>query len=98
MEIIKNQENEKLTLILEGRLDTNAAPQLEKEIDASTSGIKELVLDMEKLEYISSAGLRVLLGTQKKMSGRGSLVIKNANADIKEIFEITGFAGILKIE
>lgn len=98
MEIIKNKENEKLTISLEGRLDTTTAPQLEEEIASSTEGVKELVLDMEKLEYISSAGLRVLLGTQKKMSSKGTLVIKNANAGIKEVFELTGFSAILTIE
>ena len=96
MEIVKNSENDVLTLNVIGRLDTTTAPQLEAEIvDAAAD---KLVLDFEKLEYISSAGLRVLLGAQKQMSAKGGMVVKNVIPEIMEIFEMTGFIDILTIE
>ena len=98
MEIIKTSDASKLTLALTGRLDTTTAPSLEAELAASLDGVTELVFDFEKLEYISSAGLRVLLAAQKIMNRQGDMVIRNANADIKEVFDITGFADILTIE
>ena len=98
MEIIKNAGDGSLVLNLIGRLDTTTAPQLEEVIKADLGGVSSLTLDFEKLEYISSAGLRVLLAAQKTMNKQGDMVIKNANADIKEVFEITGFADILTIE
>ncbi|MDO5441040.1 MAG: STAS domain-containing protein [Bacillota bacterium] len=97
MTINKNLEADKLTVAVEGRLDTSTAPELEKEL-ADLSGIKELVLDFEKLEYVSSAGLRVLLASQKIMNGQGKMLIKHVNETIMEVFEITGFADILTIE
>ena len=98
MEIIKNVNGAELALALIGRLDTTTAPQLEEEIKNGLDGITSLLLDFEKLDYISSAGLRVLLAAQKVMNKQGTMVIKNANADIKEVFEITGFSDILTIE
>ena len=98
MEIKKNQNGTVLTLSLVGRLDTVTAPDLEAALAESLDGIEQLVLDLAELEYISSAGLRVLLASQKKMSGKGGMVVKNPNADVSEVFEITGFADILTIE
>lgn len=86
-----------LNAALEGRLDTTTAPALEAFLKDHLSGITELILDFAKLEYISSAGLRVLLSAQKVMSKQGSMVIENVNADITEIFEITGFCDILTL-
>lgn len=86
-----------LNVALEGRLDTTTASQLETFLKDHIAGKQELSLDFAKLEYISSAGLRVLLGAQKSMSSQGKMTICNVNADIAEIFEITGFADILTI-
>lgn len=98
MEIIKNLEGSKLTVALEGRLDTSTAPNLEEELGKSIADVEELVLDFNKLEYISSAGLRVLLATQKTMSKQGSLTLTGVNDEVMEVFEITGFVDILTIE
>lgn len=98
MTINKQQEGTKLIVALEGRLDTTTAPQLETEFKRSIADITELVLDFAKLEYLSSAGLRVLLSAQKVMNKQGSMVIKNVNETIAEVFEITGFSEILTIE
>ena len=98
MEIIKTAVEHQLSLALEGRLDTTTAPQLEAELKASLEGVTELILDFEKLEYVSSAGLRVLLGAQKTMNKQGSMKICHVNSDIMEVFEITGFSDILTIE
>ena len=98
MNIMKNKDGSKLTLVLEGRLDTTTAPQLEAELKASLDGITELNLDFEKLEYLSSAGLRVLLAAQKVMNRQGSMVIRHVNETIQEVFEVTGFIDILTIE
>ena len=96
---IKKESNEtELTVALEGRLDTTTAPEFENEIKESLSDVTELVLDLSNLEYISSAGLRVLLSTQKKMNTQGSMVVRNAREEVKEIFEVTGFADILTLE
>ena len=97
MTITKTAENGTLRIALEGRLDTNTAPQLEAELKASLSGITELELDFSGLEYISSAGLRVLLAAQKTMSRQGKMTIRNVNETIMEVFEITGFVEILTI-
>ncbi|MBR0035817.1 MAG: STAS domain-containing protein [Synergistaceae bacterium] len=96
--ITKETSADALTLALEGRLDTTTAPQLETELNASMPGVKALVFDMSKLAYISSAGLRVLLKAQKTMNKQGTMTIKNAGAEILEIFEVTGFDEILNIE
>lgn len=99
MTITQKTENELLTMELDGRLDTNTAPALEQEINNSvTSEIKKLVLDFKKLQYISSAGLRVLLAAQKKMNKQGCMIIKNANEMIMDVFHVTGFIDILTVE
>lgn len=98
MTITKTAEGTKLTLALEGSLDTNTAPQLEETIANSIDGVTEMVLDLAKTEYLSSAGLRVILATQKQMSKVGSLTITNVNETIMEVFEVTGFTDILTIQ
>ena len=98
MEITKVQNGTSLEIQLSGRLDTTTSPALEAEIKSSLEGITDLTFDFTKLDYISSAGLRVLLSAQKSMSKQGTMVIKNVCSDIMEVFEITGFADILSIE
>ena len=98
MNIIKNQNGGSLTIALEGRLDTTTAPELEQEIKSSLGGVTELIMDFAKLDYISSAGLRVLLSAQKKMTRQGSMKVIHANEMVMEVFEVTGFADILNIE
>ena len=87
-----------LTVALSGRLDTNTAPELEAAMKTALEGVEELTFDFEKLDYISSAGLRVLLAAQKTMNRQGSMKVKNANETIMEIFEVTELADILTIE
>ena len=96
IEIIKNAEE--TTLAVAGRLDTTTAPALDKTINEDIVGTKALILDFGGLEYISSAGLRVLLSAQKKMQKIGSMKVKNVCEEIMEVFEMTGFADILSIE
>ena len=98
MIIEKNQNGTTLKITLSGRLDTTTAPQLEAEFKASIAGVEKLELDFAALEYLSSAGLRVLLAAQKVMNKQGEMVIKNVNETIREIFEVTGFVDILTIE
>ena len=98
MTIEKYAENEKLTLKISGRLDTTTAPDLEKEIGDSLEGVEELIMDMEGLEYISSAGLRVILKAQKQMNTQGSMKLVNVNDSVLEVIDITGFIDILTIE
>ena len=98
MTITKNKEGQKLTLALNGRLDTVTSPQLDAVLKEDLAGTTELVLDFAELAYISSAGLRVLLAAQKAMNGKGTMVIRNVCADIMEVFEITGFSDILTVE
>ena len=98
MTIEKKQNGTELTITLAGRLDTTTAPQLEAEFKQSVNGIEKLVLDFTALEYLSSAGLRVLLAAQKVMNKQGEMIIKNVNDTITEIFEVTGFIDILTIE
>lgn len=98
MNVVKTPEGEKLTVKIEGRLDTTTAPELENELKASYEGITELILDVSAMEYISSAGLRVLLSAQKKMAKQGSMTVRNVRPDIMEIFDVTGFVDILNIE
>jgi anti-sigma B factor antagonist len=93
----KTIQNGKAAFALEGRLDTVTAPELEKELKASLEGLTELTLDFGKLEYISSAGLRVLLSAQKAMNKQGEMKLMNVNETIMEIFEVTGFSDILTI-
>lgn len=98
MTIEKLIEGTKLTITLLGRLDTTTAPKLETELKQSISGVEELVLDFAQLEYLSSAGLRVLLSAQKVMNRQGSMVVRNVNETVMEIFEVTGFVDILTIQ
>ena len=97
MQIKKELENNVLVLALEGRLDTVTAPELEREV-SDLRGVTDLVFDMKNLEYISSAGLRVILKSQKTMNTQGSMKLKNVGDSIMEVFEITGFSDILTIE
>ena len=97
LNIAKTIENETGKLVLEGRLDTVSAPELEQVIKETLPGLTELTLDFEKLDYISSAGLRVLLSAQKVMNKQGSMTVTNVNETILEIFEVTGFTDILTI-
>lgn len=91
------KENSKLKISISGRLDTNTSPQLEKEINEIAEGINDLELDMSGLEYVSSAGLRVILAAQKKMNKIGSMKVTGVCDSVMEVFEITGFADILNI-
>lgn len=96
---IRQEVNEEsAVLCLEGRVDTITAPELETAIQEIIEGITDMVIDLAEMDYISSAGLRVLLSAQKKMSKQGSLVIRNVRPEVMEIFEITGFTDILTIE
>ena len=96
IEIIRNAEE--ATIEVAGRLDTTTAPSLDKAINEDIKEVKELTLDLKGLEYISSAGLRVLLSAQKKMQKIGSMKVKNVCEEVMEVFEMTGFADILVIE
>lgn len=98
MKMTKTQNGGSLTIALQGRLDTTTAPELEKELLSSLDGATELTLDFSALEYISSAGLRVLLSAHKAMRGKGGMKVTHANEIVKEVFEVTGFADILTIE
>ncbi len=98
MNIEQKREGAALALALEGRLDTMTAPQLEATLKEALPGVEALTFDLEKLDYISSAGLRVLLSAQKTMNRQGTMKVKNANEMILEIFEVTGFSDILTIE
>lgn len=98
MEIIKTLNNGELVLKVIGELNTTSYQQLEEIISNSLNGVKTLIFDFEKLEYISSAGLRVLLMSKKIMDKQGKMIVKNANKSVMDIFEITGFANILDFE
>ncbi|MBQ2062611.1 MAG: STAS domain-containing protein [Oscillospiraceae bacterium] len=98
MNIIKNQNETTLHIALEGRLDTTTAPVLEKELQDSLDGVTSLVLDLDRLDYISSAGLRVLLSAQKTMIKAGEMKVVHVNETIMEILDVTGFTDILTIE
>lgn len=98
LNIMKVESGEKLTLNLEGRLDTVTAPHLEAELAASLNGITELELDFDGLEYLSSAGLRVLFAAQKQMDRQGKMTVKNVNNILLEVFNVTGFTDILTIK
>lgn len=100
MDIEKRKNGNEITILPTGRLDTNTAPQLEAEINASLDGTKMLILDFAGLEYLSSAGLRVLLSAHKAFlkRGDGKLIICHVNEIIHEVFEVTGFLDILNIE
>ena len=97
--IIEMKRNaQELVMAVKGRLDTITAPALEKEINEKIQDIETLILDFSGLEYVSSAGLRVLLSTQKKMQKRDAMKVINVGAEIMDVFEMTGFADILTIE
>ena len=98
MTIEKNFSGAALTITLSGRLDTTTAPKLEAELKESLQGVESLVLDFTALDYLSSAGLRVLLAAQKVMNKQGEMVVRNVNETIMEIFDVTGFSDILTIE
>ena len=98
MKITKNLNEANLEIALEGRLDTTTAPELEHELKGSMDSAETLTLDFSKLEYISSAGLRVLLSAHKAMSPKGGMKVTNVNEIVKEVFDITGFSDILTIE
>ena len=98
MTITKEKNESKLTVAIEGRLDTTTAPELEQELKDSLGGVTELTIDLGKLDYISSAGLRVLLWAQKTMNQQGSMKVTNVQEVVSEVFEVTGFADILTIE
>ena len=98
MTISKSLSGSSLTLALEGRLDTTTAPELEAELKDSLDGVETLTLDFSKLDYISSAGLRVLLSAHKKMSTAGGMKVTHVNEIVQEVFEVTGFSDILTIE
>lgn len=97
MTISKKQDGKELVIFIEGRLDSTTAPALDMEVKA-LNGVESLVFDLEKLEYISSAGFRILLSAQKKMSKQGDMVVKNVRKDIYELFEVSGFNEILTIK
>ena len=97
MTIEKKMENEKMILKISGRLDTQTAPELEKTME-DMEDCKELILDMAELEYISSAGLRVILKAQKLMNTKGEMKLTGVNESVMEVFEITGFSDILIFE
>ena len=98
MKITEKSNGNHLCISQEGRLDTTTAPELEKVLSGSLEGVTELTFDMGALDYLSSAGLRILLGTQKRMNKQGSMKVVKVNETIMEIFEVTGFADILTIE
>ncbi|MBR3296232.1 MAG: STAS domain-containing protein [Firmicutes bacterium] len=98
MNIVKDRNGSEMKLALEGRLDTLTAPKLEDCLNAEFPGLTDLVFDMKDIEYVSSAGLRVLLMAQKKMNAQGGMKVVNVNDTVMEIFELTGFADLLNIE
>ena len=98
MIITKEMNGTALEIAVEGRLDTTTAPELEKDLKESMEGAESLVIDLEKLEYISSAGLRVLLSAHKAMAGKGGMKVTHVNEVVGEVFDVTGFTDILNIE
>ena len=98
LSIRKERSQDQLTLNLEGRLDSNSAPELDSELRADLDGVKRLVLNLSELIYLSSAGLRVILSTQKQMNKQGEMIITGANETIMDIFIVTGFADILTFQ
>ena len=98
MNIRKSAESTKLTIALEGRLDTTTAPQLESELGTALDNVTDLVFDLANLDYISSAGLRVLLSAQTKMNKQGNMLVRHSKPEIMEIFDVTGFTDILTLE
>ncbi len=97
MKIEKSQNGSALVIALAGRLDTTTAPELDREANASLAGATELTIDLAALDYISSAGLRVLLSLQKTMNKQGAMIVKNACETVREVFDITGFSSIMTL-
>lgn len=98
MNVVKKQEGSELLMEIEGGIDTTTAPELNEILNSSLNDVENLILDFKKVDYISSAGLRVLLVTYKEMSKKGSMVIRNVNDNVMDIFSMTGFINILTIE
>lgn len=98
MKMTRTMEGKNLTIAIEGRLDTMTAPELEKELAASMGDAETLTLDFDNVEYISSAGLRVLLSAHKAMTAKGGMKVTNVHEIVKEVFDVTGFSDILTIE
>ena len=98
MEITKTPSGSDLTVAISGKLDTQTAPELEESLRDDLGGVDNLVFDLSNLEYVSSAGLRVILATYKRMSKQGSMVIHNVTPDVMDVFEMTGFTDLLEIE
>ena len=98
MTINQMKQGDQLTLAIEGRIDTKTAPELTAALNSSLDGVKELVFDFAKVSYISSAGLRVLMVAQKQMIQQGAMSIIHANADLMEIFKVTGIVNVLTIK
>ena len=98
LKITKHADGSTLTVKVEGRVDSNTAVELDRALNGALDGITKLILDFERLEYISTAGLRALLIAQKTMNQQGTIVIRNVSAAVKEIFEVTGFTEMLTIE
>lgn len=98
MEIEKNRDVDKLTIVLKGRLDAVTAIQLDKEIAKSLDGVRSLIIDLADLDYIASAGLRILLKLQKKMNTQGDMQIKNVKREVREVLDMTGFSRLLSME
>lgn len=98
MTINKNIDGNKLNIEIEGRLDTMTAPELEASVKGDLDSVDSAVLDLKKLEYVSSAGLRVILTMHKALAGKGGLVVANPNETVSEVFEVTGFSDILDIQ
>lgn len=98
LKISVSNEGAEYTFVVEGRLDTNTSPELEAKINEVIGDAKKLILDLQNLEYISSAGLRVLLGATQVMEDKGEMVVRNVTESVKEIFDLTGFNKVFKIE
>ena len=97
MTITRALKEDELTIKISGRLETVTAPKLEEELKTSLQGVKTLIMDLEELEYISSAGLRVLFSAQKTMNKQGRMIVRNVNEDVMEVFEVTGSVDVLTI-
>jgi anti-sigma B factor antagonist len=98
MKLTKTQEGSKLTVAVSGNLDTQTAPELQGELKTALTGITSLILDFTDLDYISSAGLRVVRGASKVMNRQGDMLVRGCNPEVKEVFEITGFADVINVE
>ena len=98
LKIDVKKDRAEYTFLLEGRLDTITSPDLESEINKATPDAAKLILDLAKLDYISSAGLRVLLGAAQAMDGKGDMVVRNLNQSVREVFDLTGFSNLFHIE